>query len=469
MARPGQLEGMELLKWIVLLLFSECFLYKGSGFGPSVNVGVTITPDRVVAAIILVLAVRKAACGRLPLTSLGGAGVCMLAFAAICTTSALVVGAGSSVLYRLVDFNYSPFIIFAVAMAIPHSRKKLEVVCFAFLAIGAYLTINGMFEYRGPHALVWPRYILDPHVGIQFERTRGSFGSSEILGQALTVCFLFYALYTTRVTGMKLYASMLLMLLTVVVIYATGTRTGWVSFGLCVACLAMTRSKMNRVARLFIVLVLLGFFGGLTTHFSFWEEATLFSRRQNTVDYRRVNDLTTLEMAKANPVFGIGFGNFRNQWREYFRPIPGTGIRDLADGNHNTFLGIFAEVGLLGLIPYLMLFGFMVKAALRVYRGGERREREFATVFLLVVLTYVAGGTVGDYRSGPFFNTVLFLLFGTVQGIPSLMAPALSRSTQPRAGWPIRSGRAGVRAGQCSGHWSGSRPLGLNVSRLTRR
>jgi O-antigen ligase len=337
------------------------------------------------------------------------------------------MGSGQDVLYRLFDFNFNPLVIFAVAAAIPHSRKKLEQLSLAFLIIGAYLTINGALEYRGPHALVWPQYIVDPHVGIQFGRTRGSFGSSEILGQALTVCFLFYAHYTARARGVRQSVAGLIMVVATVVIYSTNTRTAWISFGVCLLCLAATRTPMKGVARLFIIVVLIGFFSGLTTHFSFWQPATLFTRRQNTIDYRRVNDLTTWAMGKANPVFGVGFGNFRNEWRQYFQPIPGVGIRDLEDGNHNTFLGIFAEIGLVGLIPFLLLFGLMFRTALTVYKDGERPEREFAMVFMLVVIVYIAGGMVGDYRSGAFFNTVLYLLFGTVQGIVAQGALASSR------------------------------------------
>src|SRR5262249_44924744 len=170
------------------------------------------------------------------------------------------------------------------------------------------------------------------------------------------------------------------------------------------------------------------------------ENATLFSRRQNTVAYRKVNNLTTLEMGKANPIFGVGFGNFRSQWQKYFRPIPGTGIRDLDDGNHNTYLGLFAEVGLVGLISYLIIFYYMFRVGLRVYRKAEGFEREFSVVFLLVIVIYIFGGNVGDYRSGPFFNAVLYFLFGTVAGIEVHMA----LSTH---GWEEESSSGQVRIG----------------------
>ena len=103
------------------------------------------------------------------------------------TVSAFAVGRGTLDYYRLFDFHYTPLVVFAVITSIPHSQKKLEVISRIFLAVGAYLAINAILERYGPHALVWPKYILDPKVGIQFERTRGSFASSEALGAALVV------------------------------------------------------------------------------------------------------------------------------------------------------------------------------------------------------------------------------------------------------------------------------------------
>ena len=421
--------GHPHLKWIALLLFTQCFLYKGTNFGLILDMGFKVTPDRLVSIIILTLAVWRVARGELQFPTLGKVGWYMLLFALICTVSSYTMGAGPDVLYRLFDFNYNPVVIFLLAKSIPHSRKKLEFFSYAFLAVGAYLAINGVFERWGPHALVWPKYILDPSVGIQFYRTRGSFASSEALGQALTLCFLFYAVYASRVKGIKLYWAYLIILVTSAVIYATNQRSAWVSFGLCLVLLAITKTEMKRVARSLVAVALLAFLGGVGTHFSFWN-TTLFSRRQNTVDYRKVNNLINLEMAKANPIFGVGFGNFRSAWPKYFRSIPGSEIRDLDDGNHNTFTGLFAEVGLVGLLPYLMIFYYMFRVGLRVYSKGEGFEREFSLVFLLVVIIYIFGGNFSDYRSGQFFNTTLFLLFGTVAGIEAHMASATHQSAE---------------------------------------
>jgi O-antigen ligase len=396
--------------------------------------GVTVSLDRVVAAIILMLAVWRFICRELYFPALTKVGWYMLLFALICTVSSFVDGAGSRVLDRLFDFNYTPFVLFILAKSIPHSRKKLEFLSCVFLAVGAYLAINGLFERFGPHALVWPKYILDPSVGIQFERTRGSFVSSEALGQALAVTFLFYALYVTRLKGIKLCWAYLMILVTSVVVYTTNQRAAWISYALCLVVLAITKTEMKRVSRVIVGVALLGFLSGVGSHFSFWE-TTMFSRRQNTVDYRKVNTVTSIAMGMANPIFGVGFGNYRSVWPKYFRYIEGSDVRELDDGNHNTFLGLFAETGIIGITTYLIMFYYMFWVGLRVYRTGERFEREFALVFLLVMMVFIFGGNFSDYRSERFLNSTLFLLFGTLAAIETrVQAPHTSRLGNPAAG-----------------------------------
>src|SRR5207247_765371 len=163
---------MTLLKWIALMNFLQCFAYKDANIGLAFELGITITHDRMVF-----------------------------------------------------------FIIFILAKSIPHSRKKLKFLSCTFLVLGTYLAINGLFERFGPYTLVWPKYILDPDVGVQFGRTRGPFASSESLGGALIVTFLFDALCTTRAKGIQLYWAYIMTPMTAGVIYTTNQRSAWLGFG----------------------------------------------------------------------------------------------------------------------------------------------------------------------------------------------------------------------------------------------
>src|SRR2546426_10672185 len=438
---------MTLMKWIALLIFLQCFVYQGSAL--AWGIGITFTPDRLVFVITLTLAVSRLLSGRLQLPRLGKVTSYMLLFALTCTASSIVSGtalaksiSGYEQLTRLFDFIYIPFLAFLIVSCIPHSHKKIEFLSFAFLVLGAYLAINGAFEYLQLHALVWPKYILDPDVGIQFGRTRGPFASSEALGGALVVTFLFYVLSSAHVKGGKLYWACVMTFVTAGVMYTTNQRSVWLCFGFCLVILAVVKSRMRRIAVVIACVACLGFFGGVASKFSF-TEGTLFSKRQETIDYRWVNYLTLLEMSKANPIFGIGWGNFRTEWPKYVQPIPGIDIGPgLTDGNHNTFLGLLADVGLVGILLYLLIFYEMFRIGLRVFRRGVGLEREFALIFLLVVSSYMIRANFGDYRHAQFDNTVLFLLFGTVAGIEAQMPFATGRLRTPvvrQVGQPPRS------------------------------
>jgi hypothetical protein len=61
-----------------------------------------------------------------------------------------------------------------------------------------------------------------------------------------------------------------------------------------------------------------------------------------------------------------------------------------------------------------MIFYYMFRVGLRVYKDSEGFEREFSLVFLLLVINYIIGANFSDYRNAPFLNTSLALLFGTV-------------------------------------------------------
>src|SRR5262249_15637121 len=152
---------MNLIRWCLLLVLAQCFTYKHTGFGFALNVGVTLTPDRLIFAIITLLTICHLAQGHFRLARLGGAELCLIALGVIGTISSLAVGGVQYFLYYLFDLVYIPLTIFVIAKSIPYAPQSISVLVHGLTLIGAYLTINGVFEHFGPHALVWPQYILD--------------------------------------------------------------------------------------------------------------------------------------------------------------------------------------------------------------------------------------------------------------------------------------------------------------------
>ena len=142
-------------------------------------------------------------------------------------------------------------------------------------------------------------------------------------GRRLYICLPGHAVFARTFTKVLLQG---LILLVVVGIYFTLTRGVWLSFAAVVILTIIMGGKFGTQSRLIVAVLLVAFFAGAGSKFSSGGE-TLFSRRQNTIDYRMSNNETTFNMGMANPLTGVGYGNFKKTWRE---SICGSAARELA-------------------------------------------------------------------------------------------------------------------------------------------
>ena len=95
---------------------------------------------------------------------------------------------------------------------------------------------------------------------------------------------------------------------------------------------------------------------------------------------------SAVEMIKDYPMTGVGFGQFEQYYkREYIQPEAKERWQSHA---HNTYLQLWAETGLPGLVIYCSMFGYIL------YQSWRRRDNQYAAMiffstagFLLYSLT----------------------------------------------------------------------------------
>jgi O-antigen ligase len=232
--------------------------------------------------------------------------------------------------------------------------------------------------------------------------------------------------------------------------------------GLCLLGILLSLSRGGLVAlfaALLVGLVVAGRWRGMVgaaavaialssfTYFAFYASPAATERITRTGGGTGREDIWTVgwRMVEANPVRGVGSGNFPVSSVHYLLE-PGTILRDefIVDTPkvaHNTYLGILAELGVVGLALFGLLVAFSLTSGLRAARAFERsgdREMELLARALVIAL---AGLLAACFFISEPFSKQLWLLLALG---PALWA--LARRPPAEGPGPDARGRTGPAA-----------------------
>jgi uncharacterized protein involved in response to NO len=148
-------------------------------------------------------------------------------------------------------------------------------------------------------------------------------------------------------------------------LYSTSSRGGLLSLGICsILCLALMLLN-HRTSRQQLWFSLVGF--GLSIGFMLANKrllnfvSSLGSNLDNSeIAYRIVTCLTGWHMGLAHPWTGVGLGGVSFLY-QYYRPAWAGQIADLTFQLHSTLAQLWAEMGFLSLVPFLMGLNILVR------------------------------------------------------------------------------------------------------------
>ncbi len=148
-----------------------------------------------------------------------------------------------------------------------------------------------------------------------------------------------------------------------------------------------------------------------------------------------------------NPVFGIGLNNTRDVLAE----VSGEEGADAVYGTvHNSFLTVFAELGLVGLLSYLAILVTLAQTGYLLYRQGKGRlERWRGVTIIAVLIAYQLPGLFANtLQMFGFGHLLVFVFLGGLAGTSlhpeNLVEPvsAFDRRRKRRLmGTPVRVGQ----------------------------
>ncbi len=301
-----------------------------------------------------------------------------------------------------------PAALYCFAQFVFQDAQSIQRVETYFLFVFAYLAAIAIFSLVGMDALIFPRFVLDPGLGIHAERARGPFLQAVANGATLILLGL-VALNAFRRGRLRGGVALLLLASLPLAVLATQTRAVWLSCALSLlAAPLLCPSTRLRHACLAIVLVspLSIFFASNVA-----EAPGSFTDRlleQSPVDFRQSLYEGGFQMFLERPLLG---------WKtDAIQPEISRRISDFHPDDfvfHNTYLDIAVAHGSLGLVLYLWLF-------VDLHRLGRQRKGLQASAFLdfgfrklwpVLVAVYALNAcfVVMQYQ---FVNAVLFTLAG---------------------------------------------------------
>jgi O-antigen ligase len=267
------------------------------------------------------------------------------------------LGARGPVFRLLEAYGLVPFAVFAVAPLVFRTARERDLLLKAFVVLGAYLSLTTLFDALHLDALVWPKYILDPHYGTHAGRGRGPFVEAVTNGFALYVCAVAAAIAWWRWRGRlnARWIAAVVAVLCIAGVFLCLERSVWLGAlaGTVLASVAIGDAK--RFVPLVVVALALGVGASLVLVPGFAQRVSARAGDQQTIWDRKNMNRAALNMIEARPLLGFGWNTFRAYNRDYFQQARDYPLGRTADLNlHSTMLTFAVELGLVGFAVWLL-------------------------------------------------------------------------------------------------------------------
>ncbi len=220
-----------------------------------------------------------------------------------------------------------------------------------------------------------------------FNNVLGTFGNTNFISSfmGIFVTVLSAQMFKKQLSPWKRFSTIILMIISVLVIIRTESLQGLVItvVGISVTFYFFLVSQFKRrflnVSYLIVIAVatLFGIFGML-------QKGPLASvLYKPSVTFRGEYWASGMRMGFDHLLTGVGFDSYGTYYRLYrdSSAIISPGVNVGTDTAHNVFIDIFAGIGLIGFIGYLLLLYLVLLAAFKVIRRKEPYDFVFVALF----------------------------------------------------------------------------------------
>jgi hypothetical protein len=422
------LRGGLLAGGMTVLLAGTCFGY----FAMHISAGpVPITSDRILWTLLMVQVVVWWRLGLTASHRMGRSEWLLLAFIGVLAVNVAMHDWSinrDQPISQFVFYYLMPLGMYWVGWKARISERGLKTM-FALLGVfGVYLALTAIAEKWQVTALVFPSYIGDGQKYPEFFwRARGPLLNPAANGMLLGLCLGGGLMAWPR---MPRWGQLLLIAFCGLVcfgILCTMTRSAWMGGALGLFLLVFFGlPRLYRPWFLAMSVVLVTISAIVVTQFvnilEFKRDRDVSAQdTASSVELRPVLAVIAWEMFCDRPLVGCGLGHYLDEHRGYLSNRDSGFVlekgRDYVQ--HNIFLSLLTETGLLGLVPFVLLLVVWLQSAWRLWRstGAPLWMRQQGLFFLVLAANYLVNGMVQDMTIIPMIHSILFFMAGVTVNV----------------------------------------------------
>jgi O-antigen ligase len=251
----------------------------------------------------------------------------------------------------------------------------------------------------------------------------GAFIQPVATGFAMVAIYVLsmYSLSKVKSTFARIYAG-IVTLITPVGVFFAYTRSVYLSYFVAMLILALFSRRLRLLGLIVIAAVVLGVLGN-------WSQVTTERREagglatKGTLISRLVLMEASLRMFMDHPFRGIGVARWKERSGPYVRQIRTTalGYREagvaVGTGQHNHFLTVLVETGLLGAVPMVLMYVFLLRTLLAARRVKmDAVEPDLLVAIYAVFAAFLVNATIIETKYFEFMGAFPMMLAGIVVG-----------------------------------------------------
>ena len=445
------LRGSLVMGGAVLILVGAVFGYQ---FWHSEG-GFPLSADRVLVGLLAATYVLRRISHTADPKPLGRAEWVLLALIGVLAFSTFTHDwhkMNSLAMAHLVLYWLMPAAVYWVARQSPLDARGIRGMFVALLVLGIYLTATALAEGTGQLWAVFPQYIASPEHQF-FGRARGPFLNPSAMGIYLSVGLVTALCFWPHASRRGQLLLIVLACLTMVGIFATLTRSAWMGGGLALVVF-MTFTLPRKWRTLLITVGAVAALAMVTVNWdSFWnlkrDENLDASAAAESAELRPLLADIAWKMFLDRPLLGVGYGQYDFARMPYIADRSSAAVLDktLPYTQHNAFLALLVETGLVGMGLFVLLLVLWTRNAWALWsnRDAPLWIRQSGLLLMATIAAYIPNAMFQDTNIIDGVNLLLFFLAGVTAGLAANAAFRIQGSGAASQGAAVKNSNSGAK------------------------